>query len=109
MEARAKPRLTTTEGLWRKAVKGCRGATPHPGSMTQFIRDEKLLPTDEIDLIERAAPAALLRFQDAQAGLATAERTPTADWLALFELLDAGIFDTDSGASMALFAAARAA
>jgi hypothetical protein len=93
MEARAKPRLRTSEGLWRKTVKGCRGATPRPGSMTLFIRDEQLLPEAEIDLIEARAPAALLRFQDAQAGLAANDRRPIADWLALFELLDAGIFD----------------
>ena len=23
-----------TEGIWRKSVKGCRGATPKPGSMS---------------------------------------------------------------------------
>lgn len=110
MEARAKPRLTSIEGLWRKSVKGCRGATPHPGSMSAF-RAEALLPAAEIDLIEASAPAALLRFQDAQASLGTAERTPIADWLALFELLDAGIFDGDdvNGRSGALFAAAKAA
>lgn len=106
MEARAKPRLTSIEGLWRKSVKGCRGATPHPGSMAAFIRSEKLLPSDEIDLIEASAPTALLRFQEAQAGLAAADRTPIADWLALFELLDAGIFDGDTAK---LFAAAKAA
>jgi hypothetical protein len=106
-----KPRLTSIEGLRRKSVKGCRGATPHPGSMSAFIRAEALLPAAEIDLIEASAPAALLRFQEAQAGLDAADRTPIADWLALFELLDAGIFDGDTinGSSGALFAAAKAA
>jgi hypothetical protein len=28
------------EGLWRRSVKGCRGAIPRPGSMTEYIREE---------------------------------------------------------------------
>lgn len=32
------PGVPLTEGLWRRAVKGCRGATPKPGSMTEYIR-----------------------------------------------------------------------
>lgn len=106
MEARAKPRLKSIDGLWRKSVKCCRGATPHPGSMTAFIRAEALLSAAEIDIIEASAPAALLRFQDAQGQLDVADRTPIADWLALFELLDDGIFDSETAA---LFAPARAA
>jgi len=31
------PYLDTIDGLWRKPVKGMRGATPRPGSMTEFI------------------------------------------------------------------------
>jgi len=38
MEDRARPHLTTIEGLWRRSVKGARGAVPHPGSMADFIR-----------------------------------------------------------------------
>lgn len=38
METIAAPYLDTIEGLWRKPVKGMRGATPHPGSMTEYIR-----------------------------------------------------------------------
>jgi hypothetical protein len=38
MEDRAKPGLTTIEGLWRRACKGTRGAVPHPGSMAEFLR-----------------------------------------------------------------------
>jgi hypothetical protein len=45
-----------TEGLWRRTVKGCRGATPRPGSMTQFIREQGLLPAAEIDALIAATP-----------------------------------------------------
>ncbi len=45
-----------TEGLWRKPVKGCRGATPKPGSMTQYIRDKALLPGAEVDRLIAATP-----------------------------------------------------
>jgi hypothetical protein len=44
MEETAAPHLTTIDGLWRKAVKGLRGATPHPGSMTEFILDLRANP-----------------------------------------------------------------
>ena len=59
MEARAAPRLGTVEGLWRKAVKGHRGAIPHPGSMTEYIRERGLLPADEVDAIAAAMPVAV--------------------------------------------------
>src|SRR5690606_26488998 len=45
-----------TEGIWRKAVKGMRGATKRPGSMTQFIREEGFLPPEEIDRLIAATP-----------------------------------------------------
>ena len=45
VEARAAPRLHTVEGLWRRSTRA------RPGSMTAFIRDEHLLPADEIDLV----------------------------------------------------------
>src|SRR3546814_14721416 len=38
MEARAKPRLRTIDGLWRKPVVGRGGATPRPGNITAYIR-----------------------------------------------------------------------
>jgi hypothetical protein len=40
---------TKVEGLWRKAVKGSRGATPRPGSMTEYIetRRRRRLPLVE--------------------------------------------------------------
>lgn len=48
------PGVPMTAGLWRKAVKGMRGATPRPGSMTEYIRQKQLMPECEIDaLIER--------------------------------------------------------
>lgn len=60
MEARAKPRLRGIEGLWRRAVEGKRrGSTPRPGSMTQYIREQGLLPAHEIDAIIAAAPMGL--------------------------------------------------
>ncbi len=37
IEAAAAPNNTKVEGLWRKAVKGSRGAVPRPGSMTEYI------------------------------------------------------------------------
>jgi hypothetical protein len=45
-----------THGLWRKPVKGMRGATPRPGSMTQFIKDRGLLPAAEIDRLVELTP-----------------------------------------------------
>lgn len=45
-----------TEGLWRKAVKGCRGAIAKPGSMTQFILERGLLPSAEVARIIAATP-----------------------------------------------------
>jgi hypothetical protein len=44
------------EGLWRRADKGCRGAIPKPGSMTQYIRERGLLRSDEIDRLITATP-----------------------------------------------------
>ena len=67
LEARAAPRLKTCEGLWRSTVKGCRGATPRPGSMTQFIREKRLLPAAEIDEIWTTTPPDIQLFQDGYA------------------------------------------
>jgi hypothetical protein len=88
MEARAAPRLTTTEGLWRKAVKGSRGATPHPGAMTDYIRDQRLLPAAEIEEIIEMAPTALLAWQDAMGARSLDDRPDLAEWLRLFERND---------------------
>lgn len=46
-------------GLWRSPVKGMRGATPRPGSMTEYIRQEGLLPKDEIQRLQAATSSAL--------------------------------------------------
>lgn len=46
-----------TEGLWRRRVKGMRGATPKPGSMTEYIREKNLLPAHVIDAIREATPS----------------------------------------------------
>jgi hypothetical protein len=56
--------IPLTDGLWRRAVKGCRGATPKPGSMTQYIRQQALLPSDEIDRIIAATPTRPLSKAD---------------------------------------------
>lgn len=57
MEARAKPRLTKVEGLWRKGTK------KRPGSMTQFIAEQGLLPAEEIERIQQV-PTEIIRFQE---------------------------------------------
>lgn len=45
MEEAAGPRLRKSEGLWRRTVKGQRGAVPRPGSMAVFIRQLRADPT----------------------------------------------------------------
>lgn len=52
IEDRAQPHLREVEGLWRKSIKGMRGAVPRPGSMAAFIR------------ALRADPALLRRYLD---------------------------------------------
>jgi hypothetical protein len=86
MEARAAPRLRNVEGLWRKAVKGTHGGTPKPGSMTEYIREQKLLPASEIEHIIEAAPAALMAWQDWASGVALEQRSDMKEWLAFFDL-----------------------
>jgi hypothetical protein len=97
MEARAKPRLRDVEGLWRKSVKGMRGATARPGAMTDFIRDKALLPADEIDEIIALAPAALAAFQDEEGVIPIDRRAELSTWLKLFDARDAGIFTAEPG------------
>jgi len=84
IEARAGPRLRSIDGLWRKPVKGKMGAQARPGSMTAFIRQEALLPEEEIDDIVASAPAALLDFQRAAALSPVEGRASMKDWLARF-------------------------
>jgi len=81
MEARAKPRLRNVDGLWRRPVLGRRGATPRPGSITEFIRERGLLSPAEVDRIIEDAPTALLDFQAAQAALPFEQRAPLGRWL----------------------------
>ena len=79
MEARAAPRLTTVEGLWRKSTR------KRPGRMTDFIRAERLLDADEIDQIVTAAPLDLVAFNDAAALIPIAARPALRDWLARYQ------------------------
>lgn len=53
-----------TEGIWRKRVKGMRGAIPKPGSMTQYIREKQLLPSEEVDRLIAATPTQPLTQAD---------------------------------------------
>jgi len=78
IEARAAPRLKTVEGLWRRSTRS------RPGRMTDFIRDERLLPEAEIDQIAAEAPTALVRFQDAVASVSVDSRPTLATWLERF-------------------------
>ena len=57
METRAKPRLRTVEGLWRKATK------KRPGSMTEYIAKQGLLTADEIANVQRV-PTELRSYQE---------------------------------------------
>jgi hypothetical protein len=63
MEARARPRLEKIEGLWRKK----RQRDVRPGSITQFIRERRLLQAEEIDRIMCEVPTELVRYQQAYA------------------------------------------
>ncbi len=72
MEARAKPRLDKVEGLWRKAVKGCRGAVAHPGSIAEYIAQKNLLPAAEIARLQ-TVPTDLIDYQAAFAAGATTQ------------------------------------
>lgn len=55
-----------TEGIWRKRVKGMRGATAKPGSVTEYIREKNLLPSEEIDRLIAATPTQPLTLEDFQ-------------------------------------------
>ena len=79
VEARAAPRLRTVEGLWRKSTR------TRPGRMTDLIRAERLLPSNEIDRIATEAPKALKLFQEAAADIPLPDRPHLADWIAQFQ------------------------
>lgn len=95
MEARAAPRLNKVEGLWRKRVLGRRGAEAKPGSMTEMIREERLLPPGEIDRIIAIAPASLVAFQKRSEGLDIEDRPELSEWLELFDMASDGFFDME--------------
>jgi len=78
LEARAAPRLKSVEGLWRKSTR------KRPGTMTEFIRGEKLLDAAEIDAIIAEAPRDLLDFQRAAAALPLERRPCMPSWIEHF-------------------------
>jgi hypothetical protein len=78
VEARVAPRLHTVEGLWRKGTKA------RPGRMTDFIRNEELLPAREVDRIWNTAPTDLIHFQDVAASIPIEERPTMRDWIDRF-------------------------
>ncbi|MBD2745809.1 hypothetical protein IC232_03770 [Microvirga sp. BT688] len=94
MEARAKPRLREVDGLWRKPVKGCRGATPRPGSMTEYIVDKGLLPEEEVRMIVEKAPQHLMSFQDAVADIDISLRPELQRWIDLFDMTNGDLMQT---------------
>lgn len=53
-----------TDGIWRKRVKGMRGAIAKPGSMTEYIREKNMLPSEEIDRLIAATPTQPLTQAD---------------------------------------------
>jgi hypothetical protein len=83
------------EGLWRQAVKGARGATPRPGSMTEFIRQEALLDPAEIEAIVALAPRSLLRWQAAVAE-SEGDRPEMARWMTVFDAFAGDPVDMDA-------------
>lgn len=51
-------------GLWRRGCKGTRGAMKLPGMMTEYIREQGLLPVEEIDDLILNAPTAIVSHQE---------------------------------------------
>lgn len=87
MEARAAPRLEKIKGLWRNGVKGTRGGKKRPGKMTDYIREHKLLPAEEIDDLVRRAPQEII---DNQQAFATGDVIPEwHDFIEMFTPEDA--------------------
>lgn len=56
LERMPPPGKALTEGLWRKEIKGQRGATKRPGSMTEYIREKNLLPSALVDALIELTP-----------------------------------------------------
>lgn len=63
IEARAEPRLQKIQGLWRNGTKGTRGGEKKPGRMTDYIREQGLLPGGEIDHIRETVPKEIILNQ----------------------------------------------
>jgi hypothetical protein len=78
VEARAKPRLRTVEGLWRRSTR------TRPGMITDFIRAKRLLESSEIEAIIAAAPLDLVSFQEVAAMVPVDERPHMSEWLERF-------------------------
>lgn len=85
MEARAAPRLTSTEGLWRKRIKGNRGGIPKPGSITEYIKNNNLISENEIDWIIKNSPKELVSFQDENSKIDISSRNELSEWLQNFD------------------------
>lgn len=83
IEARAAPRLRNVDGLWRKPVKGMRGATPRPGSMTEYIRAKNLLPSEEVDFIISQVPSELIAWREAMSG--STDQPTVRQWTTVFD------------------------
>jgi len=67
-------RLTDIDGLWRKGCKGTRGSVARPGSITEYIRQRGLLPSEEIDRLVAQVPTQIIADQEA---FAQGEEIPT--------------------------------
>lgn len=63
IEARAEPRLTAIQGLWRNGVKGNRGGKKKPGKMTDFILSEGLLSAEDVAQIVSNIPEEIMKNQ----------------------------------------------
>jgi hypothetical protein len=61
LEARAKPRFRTIKGLWGTGTK------ERSGSITEFIRKQKLLPADVIERLQREVPGEIVAYQQRHA------------------------------------------
>lgn len=64
MGVRPRTLLRRIPGLRRNDVTGTRGGETRPGSMTAFIRQERLLPEDEIDDLRAVVPQEIVRNQE---------------------------------------------
>jgi hypothetical protein len=98
LEARAREKVTKLDGLWRRPVRGLRGATARPGSMTQFIREQGLLPEGEIARIIRLGVPSLKQWVEAALG-APEPRPEVSEWLDRFDsVAQAGMPEAPSAA-----------